>query len=110
MAKIRKDRSTIRDKKVQIRLTQNEYFMLCEKAKNIGTSVSDLIRNAAKKTRTWTAQDKKIEQEKNRQLAKIGNNLNQIARAVNTYKTEIKAAEVIEHLIVIENEIRRAIQ
>ncbi len=36
------------------------------------------------------------------QVARIGNNLNQIARWANTHASEAEAVEVIAHLVVIE--------
>ncbi len=42
-----------------------------------------------------------------RQVARIGNNLNQIARWANTQATPIDAIEIIVHLIAIEREITR---
>ena len=38
-------------------------------------------------------------------MARIGNNLNQIARWANTHKEAAEAAEVIAHLAAIEREI-----
>ena len=39
---------------------------------------------------------------RSRQIARIGNNLNQIARWANTFKASAEAVEVIAHLIAIE--------
>jgi hypothetical protein len=54
------------------------------------------------RVRTWTAPDREIEKEKIRQLARIGNNLNQIARWANTYKSAADSSEVVSHLVAIE--------
>ena len=43
-----------------------------------------------------------MERERNRQVARIGNNLNQIARWANTHRSEAEAVEVIAHLVAIE--------
>ena len=40
--------------------------------------------------------------ERTRQIARISNNPNQIARWANTYKTATEAVEVIAHLVAIE--------
>ena len=45
--------------------------------------------------------------ERIRQVARIGNNLNQIARWANSHATPIDAVEIIVHLIAIEQEIAR---
>lgn len=50
---------------------------------------------------TWTAADRSSIQEQNRQLARIGNNLNQIAKWANTYKSTAEAVEVIQALRAI---------
>ena len=43
-----------------------------------------------------------VERERTRELARIGNNLNQIARWSNTHKGAIEAVKVIVHLAAIE--------
>ena len=57
---------------------------------------------SANRTRTWTAPAAAVERERTRQIARIGNNPNQIARWANTYKTATEAVEVIAHLVAIE--------
>ena len=43
-----------------------------------------------------------LERERTRDLARIGSNLNQIARWANTYRENAEAVEVIAHLAAIE--------
>ena len=43
----------------------------------------------------------KVERERTQQVARVGNNLNQIARWANAHKEGIEAVEVIGHLIAI---------
>ena len=108
-----RNRIKIEDKKskiVQARLTPKEYEELAQKAKLSNLKVSDLIRQAVKKTKTWTARDKKVESGKICQLARIGNNLNQVARWCNTYKSDANSAEVISCLIAIEHELKKALK
>ena len=47
------------------------------------------------RTRTWTAAAAEVERQRTCELAKIGNNLNQIARWANTYKENAEAAEYL---------------
>ena len=55
------------------------------------------------RTRTWTvSRTPKLERERTRELARIGSNLNQIARWANTHKGNAEAVEVLAHLVVIE--------
>ena len=42
------------------------------------------------------------ERERTRQVARIGSNLNQIARWANTYASEADVVEVVAHLAAIE--------
>ena len=55
--------------------------------------------------RAWTAAAAGIERARVREIARIGNNLNQIARWANTYKDAAEAVEVVAHLAAIEREI-----
>ncbi len=76
------------------------------KAAAAGVPLSALVREAMARTRTWTAPAAEVERERTKQVARIGNNLNQIARWVNTHKAAIEAVEVIAHLIAIERALR----
>ena len=42
------------------------------------------------------------ERERTRELARIGANLNQIARWANTFKANAEAVEIVAHLVAIE--------
>ena len=52
---------------------------------------------------TGYAGERRSRQEFNRQVARIGNNLNQIARWANTYKDAAEATQVISSLVQIES-------
>jgi hypothetical protein len=90
---------------VTVRFTADEYKILSATAESADTTVSKLIRGAVTKIRAWTPENQKIEKEKINQLAKIGNNLNQIARMVNTQGVVNYEIEILERLSAIENEI-----
>ena len=77
------------------------------KAAAVGVPLSDLLRQAMARTRTWTAAAASVERERTRQVARIGNNLNQVARWANTHAETADAVEVIAHLVAIEREIAR---
>ena len=55
--------------------------------------------------RTWTAPALAIESERIRQIARIGNNLNQLARWANTHRTAAEAVTVIAHLVSFERSL-----
>ncbi len=46
-------------------------------------------------------------QEQTRQISRIGNNLNQIAKWANTYKGTAEAIEIIEALMAIEKALNK---
>ena len=50
------------------------------KAAAAAVSLSELLRQAMARTQTWTAPAREVERERTRQIARIGSNLNQIAR------------------------------
>ena len=66
---------------------------------------AELLRQAMARTQTWTAPAREVERERTRQIARIGSNLNQIARWANTHLDELAAGEVITHLAAIEREL-----
>ena len=72
------------------------------KALATGVPLSALLREAMARTRTWTAPAAAVERERTRQVARIGNNLNQIARWANTYASTAEAVEVVAHLVAID--------
>ena len=64
------------------------------KARSAGLTLSDLVRRG-------TAAHAEVERERTQQVARVGNNLNQIARWANAHKEGIEAVETIGHLIAI---------
>ena len=91
---------------LQIRLTKKQKIELKKKADSTGLSMTELVIEASKRVRTWTAKDKKTEQKKIREIARIGNNLNQIARYCNIYKNSADTFEIVQHLTAIERELK----
>ena len=87
---------------VKIRASEAERAEWHAKARSAGLTLSDLVRRSVSRVRTWTVAHAEVERERTRELARIGNNLNQIARWANTHKGAIEAVEVIVHLIAIE--------
>ena len=93
---------------VAARVTPAEHAAWRDKAASAGVSPSALLREAMARTRTWTAPAIAVESERIRQIARIGNNLNQIARWVNTHRTAAEAVSVIAHLVSFERALREA--
>ena len=98
------DRRIVR---ASVRASATEFAVWKAKAAAAGVPLSDLLRQAMARTRTWTAAATAVERERTRQVARIGNNLNQIARWANSQATPIDAVEIIAHLIIIQREIAR---
>ncbi len=91
---------------VSARVSADELADWRAKAAAAGVPLSALVRQAMGRTRTWTAPAAEVERERTKQIVRIGNNLNQIARWANTHKAAIEAVEVIAHLIAIERALR----
>ena len=87
---------------VKIRASEAERAEWHAKARSVGLSLSDLVRRAVGRVRSWTVAHAELERERTRELARIGSNLNQIARWANTYKESAEAVEVTAHLVAIE--------
>ncbi len=87
---------------VKIRASEAERADWHAKARSAGLSLSDLVRRSVGRVRTWTVAHAELERERTRELARIGSNLNQIARWANIYRENAEAVEVIAHLVAIE--------
>ena len=90
-----------RTAQLHLRVSPAEIARWRAKAATAGVPLSDLLRQAMARTRTWTAASAEVERERTRQIARVGNNLNQIARWANTHATAIDAVEIIANLVYI---------
>ena len=91
---------------IHLRVSVVERAAWHAKAVAAGLPLSDLLRRAMARTRTWTAAAADIERERSRQVARIGINLNQLARWANTYTSTAKAVTVIANLVAFERSLR----
>lgn len=110
-----------RDKWVNIKVTEKERAEWQAFAKSKNKNLSDVLRqliademgvkirleNLPIKKKQIRA-SRKINPELLRALAKIGNNLNQIARWANTYKSNADALEIIQTLLAIQRALPHA--
>ena len=87
--------------KASVRVSAAEFAAWKAKAEAAGVRLSDLLRRAMARTRTWTAAAAEVERERTRQIARVGSNLNQIARWANTHAAPIDAVEMIAYLLHI---------
>ena len=90
---------------VAARVTPAEHAAWQDKAAAAGVSPSALLRQAMSRTRTWTAPALAIERERTRQIARIGNNLNQLARWANTHAGAVEGVAVIANLVSFERSL-----
>ena len=87
---------------VVIRVHPEERDLLKLNAGIHGMSVSDYVRQTCLRLRLRRTPE---ERRRLRELARIGSNLNQIARWANTYKESLEAVEVLAALTRIEEKI-----
>lgn len=99
-------RKVQRTKPITVRLTDEEKLDWDLKAHAADLSISELVRQAMSRVRISHVGDRAVQIERTRQIAKICNNLNQIARWVNRYKTTTDAVEVVTHLVAIEKALQ----
>ena len=94
-----------RDMTATVRISSEELAQWQAKTSAAGVSLSELLRQAMARTRTWSAAPIELQRERTRELARIGNNLNQIARWANTHKGAAEAVQVVTHLMALEREL-----
>ena len=87
---------------IKMRVTPDEKRLIESKASAQGQTVTDFLRQRALDFRL---RQSPLEKERIRHLARIGSNMNQIARWANTYKKRAEAVEVITRLILLEREL-----
>jgi hypothetical protein len=101
-----------RSKILGVRLSLGEWAAVKKQADELGFSVSDFVRV---RILVGTKEDKKEHRGRNKkeyrevaeQVARVGNNLNQLAKWVNTYKSEADAARVIVFFSAALTELKR---
>lgn len=90
---------------LKVRTTTEEHSTWTAKAHSAGLTLSDLVRHALDGTRMRRRDRAAVDPALLRQLAHIGNNLNQLARWANRDRSRVEAAAVIAHLIEIDREL-----
>jgi hypothetical protein len=92
-----------RDRLLKLRVTAEEKAAFELAAAEAGLSLSDFVRQRLLGARLRRTAE---ERETIRHLARIGSNLNQLARWVNTHKGHAEAIEVILCLDQLQAEVR----
>lgn len=88
---------------IKLRVTPAEKEAIIAKADSQGQTVTDFIRQRAL---DYRLRQTPLEKERVRQLARIGANLNQLARWVNIHKSRAEVIDVLVALVSLERELR----
>ena len=95
-----------RTKTFLVRVSPGEHRVLRERARECGKGTSTYVREVALGS-VPRARPRRIEQRVVHQLARIGNNLNQLARAANATRRVELSRRLAEVLAAIESALRR---
>ena len=96
-----------RTKALLVRLTEEEATQLKEQSARTGRTQSDIIRSAWKKLKIIELPPTDFA-ETVIQLRRIGNNLNQVARAANTGEVHIPEIQtVLSEIVAIDKKLNR---
>lgn len=93
-----------RDQWIKIRVSSEEKERFERKAADAGMTLADCIR---RRLLEFRVRQSPHERERIRMLARIGNNLNQLARWVNTYKSGADTLHVVIRLDAVLRELRK---
>lgn len=94
-----------RDKWIKVRVSADEKSEIKEKAALAGVGIADLIRQSLCRVRTWTLADKETELSRIREIRRIGQNLNQVARFCNLHKSDVDTVQIKSALVSIEKKL-----
>ncbi|WP_432734828.1 plasmid mobilization protein [Maridesulfovibrio sp. FT414] len=95
--------SSARTEWLNVRVTPEEKKSVTEEAAANGMTNGDFIRLLLGKRRVRKS---RREREKMLHLARIGNNINQLARWANTYKSNADSVLILAELVAIERELK----
>ena len=93
-----------RSRMARVRASDAEIAHWQALAEASGVTLSDLVRLSLGRVRPWSPGDARAVAERTRQIARIGNNLNQIARRVNS-SPHPQRLEILAELAAIEERL-----
>lgn len=88
---------------IKLRVTPAEKEAIVAKAAAQGQTVTDFIRQRAL---DYRLRQTPLEKERVQQLARIGANLNQLARWANIHKSRAETIDVLAALVSLERELK----
>lgn len=100
----------MRDKWIHLKVSEDERDQIKSIAEAGGITVAELIRRSVQRVRPWTLEDRDAVRELSREIAKVGNLLNQLARHANTHAEAADRIEMIVHLQAIESRLTELFQ
>ena len=100
-----KPKRNTRSALIKLRVTPAEKEAITAKAGAQGLTVTDFIRQ---RTLNYRLRQTSLEKERIRHLARIGANLNQLARWANTFKGRIETLEMLTVLMSFEQAVNMA--
>ncbi len=92
-----------RDHFIKIRVSELEHQHIKELSTSVGMTISDLLRHRLLKIRLRSTNHEK---ELIRQVARIGSNINQLARWANSHKNRTPSLETVLWLNRIYEEVK----
>ena len=98
-----KTKTETRTALVKLRVTPADKEAIVAKADAQGQTVTDFIRQRAL---DYRLRQTPLEKDHVRQLARIGVNLNQLARWVNVHKSRAEVIDVLVALVSLERELK----
>jgi hypothetical protein len=101
--KAKKEIRAVRASWLKLRVTQAEKEAIAAKAGAQGQTVADFLRQRALEYRL---RQMPLEKERLRHLARMGANLNQLARWANMHKSRAEVLQVLIALVSLERDLR----
>ncbi|MDE0113984.1 MAG: MobC family plasmid mobilization relaxosome protein [Albidovulum sp.] len=98
-------RSPRRDRVLRVRATSEEIDRWKAMARASGMPLSELVRQSIGRARAWSPDRAAVERDRTLQLARIGSNLNQVARWANARKSAADAVRVTAALVALQRDL-----
>jgi hypothetical protein len=95
---------------VKVRMTEKELATLRDRAAQADCTISELVRARLSGCRPHRRADRAVRRDQLRHMTRIGVNLNQIARWVNTYKGKMDAINVCWHLERLREDVEKLLE
>lgn len=93
-------------KQISFRVSESEYLKLQASAETLNMSVPSFVKNKAQGSRLVAPKlDKTTRQSMAKDMGKLGSNLNQIAKALNTYGERANMEQMQQDIAIMREEL-----